>query len=370
MKQFIPLLIALLFLGILVGANIYLTKRFVWYYGIDNKRPSYILFASSTLFMIAGVIAFSNSTGVMGHLLYGAAAIIMGFLLYLLISVILVDIISFIIKLHPKWYGFAALILAATVSAYAIWNSYKIRTAEIEVGIKGLNQEVKAMHLTDIHLGHFRGEGFLQRIVELTKEQQVDMVLITGDLFDGKIRLYDESLEPLKRLNIPVYFVAGNHDRYSGVDQVKNKLQATGVKVLENEVVSLAEFQIIGLAHMLADTVTYDMHTSDEYATIKSVLAGLQTEADKPTILLHHSPDGIQYANEKGVDLYLAGHTHGGQLFPINYLGELLYTYNKGLFNYKGTKIYVSQGAGTFGPPMRFGTNSEITLVRFIPEIQ
>ncbi len=83
--------------------------------------------------------------------------------------------------------------------------------------------------------------------------------------------------------------------------------------------------------------------------------------------MLHHSPDGIKYANEYGIDLYLAGHTHAGQLFPINYLNALLFKYNKGLSDYNGSKIFVSQGAGTFGPPMRVGTKSEISLISLMP---
>lgn len=84
--------------------------------------------------------------------------------------------------------------------------------------------------------------------------------------------------------------------------------------------------------------------------------------------MLHHSPDGVRYAHKKGVDLYLAGHTHAGQLFPITLIAGMIYKFNKGLYNYNGTKVFVSQGAGTFGPPMRTGTHSEITVVRLIPE--
>ncbi|MFV0590922.1 MAG: hypothetical protein ACK5M7_06020 [Draconibacterium sp.] len=89
---------------------------------------------------------------------------------------------------------------------------------------------------------------------------------------------------------------------------------------------------------------------------------------EQPTVLLHHSPDGIEYANRHGVDLYLAGHTHNGQLFPFNLLVPLFYKYNKGLSDFKGTNIYVSQGAGAFGPPMRVGTISEMPFITLKPE--
>jgi len=259
------------------------------------------------------------------------------------------------------------LVLTFSVCAYGILNAFNIRMKEIEVEIPGLKQEVKVMHLTDIHLGHFRGPGFLQRLVDLTNGQQVDMVLITGDLYDGKIRFCDECLDPLRQLNAPVYFVEGNHDGYSGVERVKSSLRKVGVNVLSNEMAAQGDIQIIGLNHMSADDKNFNMHANGHHATIGSVLPGIPTDPEKPIILLHHSPHGIAYANQKGVDLYLSGHTHAGQLFPVNYIGELIYEYNKGLHDFKGTKIYVGEGAGTFGPPMRLGTHSTITVIKLKP---
>jgi len=208
----------------------------------------------------------------------------------------------------------------------------------------------------------------LQQIVDETNKHHVDVIFITGDLFDGKIRLNDENLEPLKQLTAPVYFVEGNHDGYTGASNIKARLRRIGVHVLENQLVKLEDFQLIGLNHMLADENALDMHGSGEHATIRSVMADMEIDRTTPSILLHHSPDGMKYVNEKGIDLYLAGHTHAGQLFPINYLNDLLFAYNKGLHNYNGTQIYVSHGAGTFGPPMRVGTRSEITMIKLKPK--
>ncbi len=368
MKQLVPIIMMFLFLGVVVGANIYLSRRFSWYFGLDAVRPMYILFAAATFLMIGGVAGFTNSVGVLGHVLYSVGAFLMGFLLYLLLSLLMVELARLVVKVQPVYYGIAVLVISLSVSVYATWNAFQVRTTEIELGINGLQKELRAMHLSDIHLGHFRGEKFLQRIVDLSNAQQVDMVLITGDLFDGKIRFCDACLDPLKQLNAPVYFVEGNHDGYSGIDRVKSSLKKVGVKVLSNELASQGEIQIIGLNHMLADENSVNMHTAGELATIRSILPGISSDPDKPTILLHHSPDGIQYASEKGVDLYLAGHTHAGQLFPVNFIGELIYQYNKGLHDYQGTLIYVSSGAGTFGPPMRLGTHSEVTVITMKPE--
>jgi hypothetical protein len=259
------------------------------------------------------------------------------------------------------------LFLTLSVSLYGILNAFTLRTREIGIEIPGLKQEVRAMHLTDIHLGHFRGPRFLQKLVDITNGQQVDMVLITGDLYDGKIRFCDACLDPLKALNAPVYFVEGNHDGYSGIERVKSGLRQAGVRVLSNEMAVQGEIQIIGLNHMSADENNVNIHANGHGATIRSVLPGIPSDPDQPIILLHHSPHGIAYANRKGVDLYLSGHTHAGQLFPVNHIGDLIYRYNKGLHDFRGTKIFVGEGAGTFGPPMRIGTHSTVTVVKLIP---
>ena len=363
MKKFIPIILLLSFLGLLVGANVYLSERIAFYFNLNTALPLYFVFGGITVFMIGGLISFTNTKSKLGSYAYMAASFLMGYMLYLLLSTNLIDIVHLFLNAPPIYFGLSIILLALTVSIYGIYNSFNTKVVAIDVPIKGLNRDVKAMHLTDIHIGHFRGKKFLQNIVDKTNKENVDIVFITGDLFDGKIRLSLEHLQPLKKLKAPIYFVEGNHDGYTGPQIIKQKLREVGVIVLENEVVNWGEFQIIGLNHMMADTNSMRMHTQNNVETIKSVLQNLETVDSKPSILLHHSPDGIQYANAKNVDLYLAGHTHAGQMFPINQIAKLIFAYNNGLHDYNGTKIYVSEGAGTFGPPMRIGTKSEITLI-------
>ncbi len=313
--------------------------------------------------MFGGIIPFTNSTNTAGNIFYIIAATLMGILLYLILSTLFVDLLHFSIKVKPAFYGLAAISLTLIVSAYGIWNSYNLKTTQITIPIKGITKQVRAMHVSDVHLGHFRGKAFMQKIVNATKTQNVAVIFITGDLFDGKYNLNMDVLSPLKELDIPIYYVEGNHDGYTGSKLIKNRLRETGVLVLENEVTHLGEFQIIGLTHMLADENEVNIHASGQGATIKTVLSSLKIEKNIPSILLHHSPDGVEFANKVGVDLFLAGHTHAGQLFPINYVTGLLFPYNRGLYDYNGTKLFVSEGAGTVGPPMRVGTKSEITVI-------
>ncbi len=232
----------------------------------------------------------------------------------------------------------------------------------------GLSKEVKAVHLTDIHLGHYWGRKQLEKVVRKTNELRPDVVFNTGDLFDARSRLGEDVLVPFKDIQVPHYFVEGNHDKYVGVDEITALLKNIGVQVLENEISNFNELQIVGLKHMLADNESFDMHAEEGEETIKGILSSLPIREDKPTILLHHSPDGAKYADEKKIDLLLSGHTHGGQFFPFNILaGWLFFKYNAGIYRYNGLTISVSEGIGTFFAPLRIGTNSEILLYRLIP---
>lgn len=356
------------FLGIIIGANIYMPARFNFYFDIKSNFILYLLFPALTAFMLFGVLPLSNSISRIGSLIYKLAALTMGILLYLLVSVLLVDIIHLFTHFPLKIYGISILVITFLIAFFGIMNAWVIQVTKKEISIKGLTKEIRAMHLSDIHLGHFRSRKFLQKIVDKTNQKNVDIVFITGDLFDGRIRLSRKTLEPLMQLKVPVYFIEGNHDKYTGVEVIKKLLRDMGIRVLENETEVWNGLQIIGLNHMAADNETFNMHASNNGRTIESTLSELSPDKNKPTVLLHHSPDGIKSASEHSVDLYLAGHTHAGQLFPIKYIANLIFDYNKGLHHFNGTTIFVSQGAGTFGPPIRVGTKSEITLLQLKPE--
>lgn len=370
MKYIFPFIMSMLMLSILVGANFYLSRKFGWIFSLENIKWLHLLFALVPVYMLSGLIGFSNATSIFGSILYRVAAILTGVMLYLVLSLLLMDLIHLFIKMKPLVFGISALTLTFVITVYGLWNATNIKLTHVEVTIKGLKEEVRVMHLSDLHVGHFRAKKYMQKLVDMSIAEAPDLVVITGDFFDGKIQLKMENLEPLKQFSVPIYFVEGNHDGYSGVKKIKGYLRETGVNVLENELEECGELQIVGLNHMQADGDTHSIPPNPTEKSIRSVLSTLNIDKNRPAILLHHSPDGMKYANEYGIDLYLAGHTHAGQLFPINFLNDLLFKYNKGLGEYKGSKIFVSQGAGTFGPPMRVGTKSEIILITLIPEIK
>lgn len=358
----------ILFLLLIIGANLYIANRVAWFFNMENAKILYFALPATTFLMFFGMMGLINSTSSIGNIVFSISAITIGFLLYFLLATIAIDLVNIFVKLQPGLSGIIAFSLAALISIYGLWNATATQVNEINIELSNLQKPIKAAHLTDTHIGHFRGANNLQKLVDKINSEKVDVVFFTGDLMDSKIQLKPESLAPLKNLVSPVYFVEGNHDVYTGTDPIKDYLREMGIVVLTNESKIWNELQIIGLDHMVADNKSVSPHASSNGPTIQKTLASMKIEKDKPVILLHHSPDGIKYASEYGIDLYLAGHTHGGQLWPITHVANMMFEVNKGLHDFNGTQVYVSQGTGTFGPPMRVGTESELSILNLIPK--
>ncbi len=318
--------------------------------------------------MLGGMLGLSTTPNLIGKYAFCLASILAGIMLYLLLSVVLVDLVNLGIKLSSRLNGFISVSLTAIVVIYGTIHASSPIVKEVRIPVAGLTKEIKAVHLTDIHLGHFRGKSHIEKITEIVNKINPEVIFHTGDLYDARSVFKEDALEPFSTLKAPHYFVEGNHDNYVDVMHVYGLLKKQGVKILENEVANFGELQIIGLKHMLADKESFDMHAPEEGHTIQEVLETMSIDQAKPTVLLHHSPNGLKYADEKGVDLLLAGHTHGGQMFPLTWIAKLQFKYNAGLYKFNDLLVYVSEGVGTMFSPMRVATNSEITLLQLVPK--
>jgi predicted MPP superfamily phosphohydrolase len=372
MKLYIlSILVLLTILGLIAGAIILLSNRFGLFFPFLSQKAWIWSFSAFMLFSLIGiVVAFQSMTHPVEKIWASIGSIAISVFLFLVFSVLLTELLNLAFRLAPQIRGFITLGITLVLTGYSIWNAYNIRVKEVTVPVAGLNQEIRAVHLTDIHLGNHRGKQNLENIVRIIKELNPDVVFNTGDQFDSKVHFVAENdvLAAFRTLNIPHYFVYGNHDEHAGVGEVITRMKNAGATVLLNEVVHFGELQIIGLNNMLADAGTFDFHASDNSENIESVLSQLQVDTNQPTIILHHRPAGVNYMAAKGADLLLAGHTHAGQLFPFTFIAKWMFGYNKGLYKYDKMSIYVSQGVGTIFSPVRLGTNSEITLLKLVPD--
>lgn len=370
MKHFISFLPLLILLSVVVFAVWYLSGRFSQFFQV-SQRALVFVFTAVILICFFGVFFAmrANATGMGMHIFSNIVAVGLGVLIFLLGCTLVVDVIRLFVKVPGIYYGLTVVGLTLLTSGYALWNAGNTRVVEQKIALPHLQHSLRIMQFSDVHLGYYWGKRTLQKLVDMTVVERVDAVVITGDLFDGRIRLSKETLEPLRELKVPVFFVEGNHDGYTGVREIKQLLTESGVQVLSNQVAKLGELQIIGLDYMKPDEQSQDMmHVRHNGHTMKEVLAKLPLNRNQPIMLLHHNPVGEEYAFGAGVQLYLAGHTHAGQFYPLIWINDRLFKFNRGLYDYKGMKLYVSQGSGSFGPPMRLGTHSEITLWKLDPK--
>lgn len=235
-------------------------------------------------------------------------------------------------------------------------------------------------HLTDIHIGPTLGKEFVNRMVDATLALNPDMVVITGDLVDGSVDQLREEVEPLRRLQARygVFFVTGNHEYYSGADAWVAHLTGLGIRVLRNEHVVIGDAGTGNAGKGEAKKGFLNLAGVDDYRA-ESMLPGHGQDIAKalegcdprlPTVLLAHQPKAYPEAVARGVDLMLSGHVHGGQIVPFNWLTRLDQPLVKGLYRRGESFIYVSEGTGFWGPPMRIGTRCEIALLELQGEIK
>jgi predicted MPP superfamily phosphohydrolase len=368
MKNPITAIIALAIIFTLTAAAIYyISNRCAFFFPSIPRKMWIGGFAS--LFLLAILCTGIGMSQEVRPLCF-VGGIIVPLLLFLLLSVAAVDFISLFVKFAPQVRGIFSVSLAVMLTVLGVWSAHSIKIKEVTIPLDGLTQEIRAIHLTDVHLGNLWGEKRVEKIVAKINELAPDVVFNTGDMFDSKchFKAGNDVLAAFRDLKVPHYFVYGNHDEYVGVEEVITRMKAVNATVLRNETANFGELQIIGLDNMLPDENASDPTTKLGNETIKSVLSRLSIDENRPTLVLHHRPDGINYMYDKKADLLLAGHTHAGQLFPFTLFAKLIFKYNSGLYRYKTMNIYVSDGAGTIGMPVRLGMRSEMTVIRLVPK--
>jgi len=262
----------------------------------------------------------------------------------------------------PKFIAATFFGAALAASFYGVANASWLRVTRITVKLANLpaNWRGRTVALvTDLHLGNVRGAGFACRVVAKLRELQTDAVFISGDLFDGAKADLDALLEPWKGLSAPagVYFVTGNHEEFTDRAKYLDAVERAGIQVLNNEKVDINGLQIVGV---------HDAELHDP-RRFRAVLQGAKLDRNRPSILLAHQPLNLAIPEEEGVSLQLSGHTHGGQLWPWTLVAARVHgPFNRGLNPFGKLLVLTSNGAGTWGAPMRVGTKAEIILIQML----
>ncbi|MGD8470374.1 MAG: metallophosphoesterase [Desulfobacterales bacterium] len=223
----------------------------------------------------------------------------------------------------------------------------------------------RIVQITDLHVNPTFRRAAVQDIVAVVNTLDADIIALTGDLVDGSVAQLGFDVAPLKQLKSASgnFFVTGNHEYYSGVIEWIEEVKRLGFSVLLNEHLVItrgqAKMVLAGVTDYRGGNFLPD-HRSDPQRAIN----GAPPAAVK--ILLAHQPKNIFNAAKAGYDLQISGHTHGGQFFPWNLLVGFSQPYVSGLHKHENTQIYVSRGTGYWGPPLRLGSPSEITLIKLV----
>ena len=382
------------------GVNIFFIVFFGLYgllhlYGFTKLKralePGPWQLAGLTVFMITMVLApllvrllERNAWPTLARLLAHIGYVWMGLLFLFVSGALVLDVYHVLMLLlqgavrvdlshlvpSPRLSFFAPLILALTVGIFGFFEALNIRTERIAIQTAKLPRDigrVRIVQISDVHLGLIVRQGRLAKILECVDAAHPDLLVSTGDLVDGQLNELAGLAEQIRQVRTPLgkYAVTGNHEYYAGIGTALQFTQDAGFTVLRGR--GLTVPGVLNLAGV--DDPAGNRFGTGPMISEKSLLTDLPRSIF--TVLLKHRP----LIDEESIghfDLQLSGHTHKGQIFPFTVLIDLMYPKSAGLMQFgTGSRLYVSRGSGTWGPPFRFLSTPEVTVIDLISaEIQ
>lgn len=342
----------LLALSLFVTLNNYPFCRVLKRMGVKKFRYRIIPGILISLLIISSMFFHFQFNSPVSYFMKQTGFQVFGVLFLLSFSVLITEPVVLLLRKKKKLTALIPLVLAGGLSLIAWYSAYVIDVTSLEIRSDRLSEDVKILHITDIHTGS-RSLLFLERVVKRALESEPDIVVITGDYIDDDF-IRPDDMAPLKELQVPVLAVFGNHEMYLNGNLGEEVLAGTGVMLLRNRSVEIQGVQIIGI--------------DDNYNRIKEMMSGIVYDPSRFVLLLNHQTVSFEELIEQKIDLTLSGHTHKGQIFPFNLLVKLRYPYLAGYFREGDSHLYIGAGTGTWGPAMRLGSRNEMTLIHLIKE--
>jgi len=343
------MLLALVVSSAYLGMNWYVLARLFHLFAIRTTIWFYIALIPLTLSFIVALVLESRFGNHLTGVVFTLAMLWLGMCWVLLWILFAQQILSLVVPIPQRVWAISVCGLACGLALYAFINARTITVRRVQIP----HLPLKVAQLSDIHIGSIR-PSVLADIIAKTNDLKPDMILITGDLFDNANPTTRAAATQLKTFVAPVFFTSGNHEVYTGYDNVRQMLAATQIRWLRNEMLEFNGIRIIGV--------------DNSYSTelMQSVL-GRTSPSPAFTILMNHQPTGFDIAARHGIGLMLSGHVHNGQIWPFNYVVGIFYPYLKGLHEKAGTFLNVSTGTSIWGPPIRLGSHNEIVLFEPMP---
>ncbi len=300
----------------------------------------------------------------------------MGFIALFFFFSLSLDIFSFLLKpigklisldmsklrFFPRTFFFISLILAMMLVIYGYFEAMNIKVKKIQITSSKINQDLKIVQISDMHLGLIVSEKRSLKVVENIKKLRPDLLISTGDLVDGQLDKIENLAYIFKEIDVPFgkYAILGNHEVYAGLQRSLKFTEMSGFKILRQDSVYIPELNlnIIGV-----DDEAVELIKTYEALNKEAVLIKKLSKTNSFNLFLRHRPfinDEIQ----RYFDLQLSGHTHKGQFFPFSLITKIYYLNDSGLVKLSsGAYLYTSNGTGTWGPPIRILAPPEITLI-------
>lgn len=332
------------------GAGLLALRALVAVLSVSFVATSLLAFQYNTLAVRAAYRVAAAWTGVFSFCFYAACAC----------WVILVPALVMGWHLQQAALGGVLFGTAIAASVYGMLNAAAPRVKRVTVKLENLPpawRGRRAALVSDTHLGHVRGEDFLRRVVRMIMREAPDIIFFAGDMYDGTMVDAEREAEPLRELKAPqgVYFIGGNHEGIRDRATYFRAVEGAGVRVLNNERVEVDGLQVVGVHYREStDTVAY-----------AAVLSQAGIDRGRASILVVHAPHHLEVPEAAGISLQVSGHTHGGQFWPYTRIVKRIYgAFAYGLQKFGGIQVYTSDGAGTWGPPLRVGTTPEVVLMR------
>ncbi|MBQ2666467.1 metallophosphoesterase [Methanobrevibacter sp.] len=244
------------------------------------------------------------------------------------------------------------LSIVPILGVYSYWRAHKLVVHEKTLIFTNLERDINIAHLSDVHFGSVRHRKIISDIKDKLNTLDCELAIISGDLADGSSVVEEDDFMAFKDVKMPVIFTPGNHDYYPGIENVIKACKKAGIIVLNNESVEFECLNIYGRSYSIEDTGIPEVDKS-------SIRPGMLN------IINYHVPYHWDWFSDLGFDIQLSGHTHGGQFYPVVWFGNLMFGYNMGLFrNKSGGYLHVTTGVGSMDTPMRWGTDSEIVVLK------
>ncbi|MBC8414217.1 MAG: metallophosphoesterase [Nitrospira sp.] len=267
--------------------------------------------------------------------------------------------------ISPENIFFYPLALAFFVNLYGYYEAKQIRVEHLTLKTDKLpagTERIRIVQIADLHLGVIVGEKVLKKVIAMTEEAGPDLIVSTGDLLDGGVKHIGHMKSMLKNIKAPLgkFAVIGNHEFYGGLSSTSGYIEEVGFTLLRAEGQTIGnKLNIAGVDFIGGETASY--HRRTDQATERDILSALPDSLY--TVLLKHKTE-VEGESLGLFDLQLSGHTHNGQIFPMQLAVMCIFRHHTGFKRLaKGSAIYVSRGTGTAGPPIRFLAPPEITII-------